>query len=386
MSKHARKWVSRVPYSWESRSKWFDAPFPLKEYEERIGRVRKKMEENGIECLFVFGGPGHTGYVRYLSNFDSFFGNTVVILPSEGDLILTTDSVLHGEPMHSAIWMTWIKDIRPAHHPATIFEADTLIDHLRDVIVERRLAEAKVGIVGDSEIPASIFDGIESCLAGARIVSATQVYLEVTSIKSALEIDLMRKAAHIADLGHQAALDMIKPRVTELALAAAAYSAIAEAGGADVGSAISSGSRSGLKHVFPTSRKLERGDMVFLDIGCTHGGYWTDTSRCAIVGRPSDSQRVMLESALEIEERIIASAKPGVAIGDLVEMGNNLAKETGLYDFYFANETVGHGIGTQMVETPWLVRGNQRVLEKNMTFCVEPMIVKKDFGTACFED
>ena len=102
-----------VPYDWESRQPWLDLDFPIAEYEARVARVRAAMRRDGLDCILALGGAGGAANIRYLSGFEPSYGDTVVVVPRDGDLMLSTNWVLHGEPMHTSIWMTWIEDVRP---------------------------------------------------------------------------------------------------------------------------------------------------------------------------------------------------------------------------------------------------------------------------------
>src|SRR5262249_6419774 len=91
----------KVPFAYEDRLRWRILPFPEEEYEDRVERLRGLMAAEEIETLLVLGTSGDPGNVRYLTNFDDLYGGeTVVIVPAEGEVVLVTNAVMHGEPMH----------------------------------------------------------------------------------------------------------------------------------------------------------------------------------------------------------------------------------------------------------------------------------------------
>ena len=111
------KYEAIVPYEWEDRLPFLDLAFPIEEYEGRVARVRAAMAREGLDCLLAFGGPADPSNVRYLSNHEPSHGDNVVVVPAEGDLMLSTNWLMHGEPMHTLIWMTWVRDVRPTWSP-----------------------------------------------------------------------------------------------------------------------------------------------------------------------------------------------------------------------------------------------------------------------------
>jgi Xaa-Pro aminopeptidase len=144
------------------------------------------------------------------------------------------------------------------------------------------------------------------------------------------------------------------------------------------------GARTGFKHMVPTGRKLQAGEVVFTDMGARYRGYCSDTARGKVVGAgPSLEQRRFLDAQIAIVHATIEMVKPGVRIGDLAARAIEMAKEFGYEKWFYFR---GHGIGATTHIPPSFVPGSTAVLEKNMTFAYEPMFVRKDFGTACVED
>lgn len=91
---------SRVPFDWEHRKDWLDLPFPIEEYQHRVVKLRQAMRKADLQSLVIHGGPGWLGgQVRYISNFPSDIGNSIVVVPIEGELMLTTDSIFHSAPI-----------------------------------------------------------------------------------------------------------------------------------------------------------------------------------------------------------------------------------------------------------------------------------------------
>jgi len=119
-------------------------------------------------------------------------------------------------------------------------------------------------------------------------------------------------------------------------------------------------------------------------MGARYKGYCSDTARGKVVGdAPTPEQRRFLNAQIAIVHETIAMVKPGVRIGDLATRAAEMAKEFGYEEWFYFR---GHGIGATTHIPPSFVPGSNAILERNMTFAYEPMLVRQGFGTACVED
>jgi Xaa-Pro aminopeptidase len=323
--------------------------------------------------------------VRYIANFDSFFGNTMVVLPLSGEPSLVTDSVMHSEPMHTGIWMTWIRDVRAGHHPATVRRAENICDFVIDVLKQQSLQDGQGGLVSTRWFPHVFMSRLSELLPEIHLRPAESVFESVRGIKSDMEISALRQAAEFASLGLNVAFEKAAAGMTEKELRTEAVHAMLRAGADGATVALTSGPRSGLKQAEPSERRIEEGDMLFLDVAGPCQGYVSDVARAGVVGRPNDQQRKMLETALEMRDRVVEAVKPGARICDLQSIAEGIAARRGFADHYCPTG-FGHGIGTSKVESPILFPDNEAQLEENMVFSLEPMIVIEGVGTAVFED
>jgi len=376
----------RVGYSWAEREPWLHLPFPVAEYESRIDKVRGLMRERGLDGLVVHGNRAERAPVRYLSNFEDYYsGDTLIVIPLAGAVGLTTNAVMHGEPMHSGIQDTWIRDVRCAPHPRTVdYQTTTIYDHLEDFLTEHGLAQGALGISGEYAYHAREFLGRR--FPGLRQLEAAALVGEAMMRKSDAEVTLMKEVALMSDAGVVALMNAVKPGVSEHDLAAEANYALFKAGAEDTAFPIAAcgGPRTGFKHVVPSARRLQAGEIAFTDLGARLKGYCSDTARGRVVGdAPSAEQRRFLNAQIDIVHETIAMIRPGVRIGDVATRAIEMAKEFGYEEWFYFR---GHGIGATTHIPPSFVPGSHAVLERNMTFAYEPMFVRKDFGTACVED
>lgn len=373
---------SEVPYDWKTRRKYQDLPFPISEYRTRIRRVRESMETAHLDAIVVFGNTGDPGDVVYLSNFIPFGGNAVVVLPLDAEPTLVTDAVLHGEPINSQAWMAWMEDFVAVHRSPKEFGAT----------VRKALGKARpkrVGLVGRETIPASLWSEI-----GSLRVDWTDFWFDFTSVKSIRsprEVSLLREVGRITASAMSAAIESTRAGRTESEIAAAAGETLLREGAHDraFGTIVNSGPRSGIKHSYPTDRKLRKGDMVYLDMGAVKYGYQSDMSRTVVVGGANPEQRRVLDTVEEAFDTLTAMMRPGARTSELVAKGEEIALRSGLRKLYrgriYLGLSVHHAIATSFFEIPSLGLPDT-VLEPNMSFAFEPMAHILDFGTAVIED
>lgn len=377
----------RVPYSFEDRTEWRNLPFPIEEYETRIATLQHHMDRLGRDVVVVVGDRSDTSYIRYLTNFEDFYGGqSILVVPRHGAPGFTTNAVMHGEPMHSGIQDCWVRDVRCAAAPRTVTgsaEAVTIFDHVEDFIDERTGGVETISLVG-SGLP-TLTDFLTTRYPDVQIENASSILDEMRKIKSPREVEVLRTAAHQADAGLIAAMGAVKPGAREFDIAAAANEALFKTGAehSAFAIAVAAGERSGFKHVAPTGYVVKEGDIVYVDLGSRNMGYYSDCSRQTVCGTPSAEQLRFMEAQIAIVEEVMKKAGPGVVIGDLAEIGIAMAREAGYEQYLYFR---GHGIGCATHDKPSIAPGNPVKLEPGMVFCFEPMLVKFRFGTACWED
>ncbi|MGH7764267.1 MAG: M24 family metallopeptidase [Candidatus Dormibacteraceae bacterium] len=370
----------KVAYDWESRKQWLQLPFPQSEYDARLKRVRQAMAGAGMDAVVIYGAPGgDDASARWLTNFSTFGGPQAVVVQKDADPWLFCSRNLHGEPMHSLYWQTWVKEAHPAaagDGPA-VKAADLLADTKARVI----------GVVGWESLPRTWAEAMARILPGRELVSATAMLIELRSIKSPLEIAKMRQASLVGGEGLKAAIEASLPGASEHQVAGVGNGTMFALGAEAVAfdTAVGAGPRAGLKHSVPTGRIMQTGDMVFIDIGAKLDGYHSDLSRTFVIGEPSQEQRRFLATAERMFQVWLDDARPGSVVPELKAKCKEIAYEAGYVEEHMPMGQ-GHGLGTAMWEMPWFSFEANQVLKEGMVFALEPMLVKLGFGTAVVED
>ncbi len=372
----------RIPYDIESRRPWLKVPFPEAEYKRRWTALGDRLKSRGIGAAVVLAGPGDSGAVRYLTNFESYVGNTAVVVTANGECVIATNSLMRAEPMQSSIWMTHVRDVRPTAPKRYARNAKPLEAIVCEVLSDYAVDSEDIATVGT--VGKSFVETILDARPRTRLVEFGEDLSALMAVKSEAEIALLRRANGLAVDVFSAIRSEIAIGVSETQLAGVAFEAMMTGGaeGPSFSLALVAGARGGLKHALPSDYRMRSGDILFIDFGLVLDGYVTDNARTAIVGTPTREALAFVHAADAMTEAARAVAWPGAAQSELDDAAFAIACERGFRsDYYFR----AHGVGTTLFQPPRFTPGSTTPLALNEIFSVEPMLVRHGFGSACVE-
>jgi Xaa-Pro dipeptidase len=252
---------------------------------------------------------------------------------------------------------------------------------IAQALKDRGIAGGRIGI--EEQVRFSTYSGIRAAAPALEFVSADSVTSGCRMIKSPAEIALLQRANDITIAAYRAALATVHEGMTQFDLSntvSAAFRALGTQGGVMV----SFGKYTAFPHGSIEPQKLKEGDFVLIDDGCTLEGYAADITRTVIFGKPTARQREIWNLERKAQDAALAAFKPG-ATCELVDV----AARKVITDFGFGPDykvpglphRTGHGIGLDIHERPYLVRGNKTRLQPGMCCSDEPMIaIYGEFG------
>lgn len=348
------------------------------EYRGRTAALTRAMADEGWDLLLVYARGSRNMYsnVLYLTGYYCFdpCEEAVFFLPLEGEpeLVLNVDWDLRRAALTS-----WVSEIRSARHLA-----GAIIEYCS----QPRFSSAKVGIVGHTYIPSSLYLEVKEGLSNHSLITATHLVERLRLTKSEREIELLRKAAHLTGLGIEAATNALREGVTEIQVVKEAYSAMLGNGAEEIAFTpqVSFGENTYVCMAPATRKPLQKGEMVMFDMGCLYHHYVGDLSRTRFLGQPTQEQRHIYEITLEAQEAAIEAVKPGMRAGEVDYVARSIIAEAG-YGPYF-DHWLGRGISLDLHEQPWMDVGDEAILEPGMIFSIEPGIYLPGVGGARIED
>ena len=281
--------------------------FPVGEYRERVEKVRGEMARREIDLLFVSSPPN----ITYLTGYDMVW----YYLTSPVSVAVHADSgqtLFFEVPYHQPTveWHAVVDDAEYFGDGQS--PAESIVSSLKG----RGWLKGNVGVEDWSRAPSGVvINEIKQGFAdaGANVVDGSWVVDRVRLIKSAPEIEVMRKAASIADKAMETVRSSIRPGVMETELAGVVLHAMMKEGGGDpaIRAAVRSGPRFAARHSAPSHRKLQQGDLVWINHCGSYHRYHADLGRLFSLGEPSPKWRELMDKTCGSVDHVISKVRPG---------------------------------------------------------------------------
>ncbi len=358
--------------------------FSVAEYQARMAKARKLMDEKGLDFLFLTQAENiiyFTGYRTIL--FSSKFRPFLAVVPKDSDPVLILPLLEGGVGAK----VSWYDDIRLWGGLPGLAGEDPLAVAV-DVIKEKGLAKAKAGVEMSTGQRLAMtyeqFSDLRSKLPDLEFVDCAPVIWGTRIIKSQKEIEYLREAGRITSVACNAAVEASREGVSELEIQKVLGATMMREG-ADVPGflVIASGpERYNMINPYATTRTFKKGDMVNLDIGAIYKGYWSDMTRGYFIGQVSDEQKAFFEAALEIFQAAVAQVRPGAKVSDVDRAAEETIVRLGYKENMF--HRTGHSLGLEVHELPSVAPGDETILEPGMILAVEPGIY--DFRIGAFRN
>lgn len=372
--------MPRISFDLTARKPYLVQVFSDAEYDRRITALCEAMTREGFDALCIFASTASPSAVTYLTNYTPLFGNAFVVLRANGEMTVTTDSVLHGEPMHSMIWMCRVPDVRVALGP--VYGGSP--EEVALLAADAAQGTKRIGLIGGMVLPQALYAALVSRLP--TLSSADHLLTSIRLLKSDEELTKMREAGRIADAAYEALFPTLAPGIEETTVTAAAVQRILALGAREAfETCVVGGAQAGLKHGRSRRRPLVEGEMVFIDLGAKVDGYHSDISRCTVVGPAKGEAKDLLQIGLDLYEAGLQVMGPGRTIDEISQALLKVVRGT-KYEPYYCPGGFGHGIGMSLLESPGLFAGNTTELRPRMTVAYEPMVVIEGLGTGVVED
>lgn len=345
----------------------------------RLEKARRLLTAQGMGAMILTGGTS----LRYFANIEWGLSERLlaVIVPASGAPMIVCPAFERDRAMEQAATgplggatevLTWEEHESPYELTARALKA-------------RGLATATIGF--EETVRFVFSDGIAAALPAARFASATPVSAGCRMTKSAAELALMRLASQVTLRAYEAAYRSLKDGMTQGDFAGLVRLAH-ERQGFSGGAGVQVGAYSALPHGSVTPQTIREGSILLIDGGCSVGGYQSDISRTFVLGRPTDKMRRVFEIELAAQSAALAAARPGVTAGSVDAAARRVIEAAGYGPGYrYFTHRVGHGMGMDGHEWPYLVKDNPLRLEPGMTFSDEPGIyLPGEFGIRLEDD
>jgi Xaa-Pro aminopeptidase len=331
-------------------------------YENRIDRARTALIEEGLDGMLLSVGadlPYFTGYEAMQTE-----RLTMLVLPAEGEATLLVPELeaprieRHGDLFEVRAWA----------------ESENPVG-----LVAEQVNGWSAALIGDHTW-ATFVIGLQNERPGLRLGRASQVTSLLRMRKDSTEAEALRSAAQATDRVVARLREMTFSELTERELSRQIAEMTIEEGHeiAEFG-IVASGPNGASPHHESGERVMRPGDGVVIDFGGRFDGYHSDTTRTFVIGEGPDGFTEAFEVLLSAQKAACAAVQPGVTAESVDAAARSVITDAG-YGDHFIHRT-GHGIGLEVHEHPYIIEGNQQVLEPGMAFSIEPGIYIPDrFG------
>jgi len=369
---------------------------PHLEIEARIVNIKRELEHAGIDAALIL-------QASDLFYFSGTIQQSHLYIPVDGEPLLMVRKDFDRACSES-----------PLKRIAAIRSPKQLPDLLRQHAYR---PPRRLGLELDV-LPANQYLGYQSILSGADISDISPAIRSVRAVKSAYEVGLIAEAAQLSDQVAAGMEEFLAEGVTEIELAglveararklghqgiirmrlwgselfyghlmagpsAAVPSFLASpTGGAAVNPAVAQGS---------SFRPIRRHEPVLLDYVFAHRGYLSDHTRIFALGELPDELMKAHADMLEVQALVKTAGRPGVQAGALYELAVDAAADMGYGDHFMGVgeqriRFIGHGIGIELDEYPFLAHGQVRELQEGMTIALEPKLIFPGVGVVGIEN
>lgn len=369
---------------------------PPSEIDRRIARLKEQLEQNNIDAalivqradLFYFSGTAQEAHL---------------FVPLDGEPILMV-----FKSFERAIAESPLRRIAPLESPKAIPE---ILRHYREDIPQAIGLELDV-------LPTNLYFNYQQLFGDSKLVDMSHFIRLVRSIKSPYEIEMMRRAAGLSDLVAAKVPGLLREGMTELELAGKVEAEARKLGHQGIVRMRLWGSEMFYGHLLagpsgavpsflssPTGgtganpavaqgagfRPIQRHEPVLLDYVFALNGYYSDHTRIFSLGKPDKALMAAHAAMLDVQALIKKAAKPGTKSGEIYDLAIERAAALGYEKNFMGTgkdriRFIGHGVGVELDEYPFLAAGQKLELQENMTLALEPKLIFPQKGVVGIEN
>ncbi len=310
----------------------FSLPFSMDEYQARIAAVQAEMAKRGVDILLI-----HTPEnMLYLTGYQTagYFSYQCLALPAEGEPVILTRRLEEG----NARLLSWVQQ-RFSYLDVEDKVSKTI------QIVRQFPCVKQLGLEKSSWfLTVANYERLVELLSPIQVVDCSQLVDRIRLVKSAQEITYTREAAQIADVAMAAGMQSIREGATENDIAAAVSDAAIRAGSEYTGipHLIKSGERCSIAHAAWDNRRLQRGDIVYMELSGCVKRYTAVVMRTVQLAPEASQVRRAAEAVIESLNRTIEMIRPGVTTGKLYEVAQSVITGAG---FPVIPRRMGYSLG-----------------------------------------
>ena len=340
-----------------------DAPAPISESEreQRRDKARRLMKQLGFSAMLIEPGANMTYFAGVeWGRSERLFA---FLLPETGKPVVISPAF---EQQRAEDQVNGRFDVR-------VWQEDQNPEELvAKTLTDLGVSTGRLAI--DPSARTFVLTEMVTARPSMQFGTAANIVNQCRGVKSAHEIEIMRYANQITLQAYRAAFKTLRAGMTQAELAKNVSAEMAKLG-YQGGALVLFGESSAYPHGLPHPRSLGENQVVLVDGGLSVHGYQSDMTRTVVFGSVSPEVQKVFDIVHEAQARALAFAGPGKQCGEVDAVARKVISDAGFGpDYRTFTHRLGHGIGLEGHEWPYLVRGSRIILEPGMTFSDEPGI------------
>jgi Xaa-Pro dipeptidase len=364
--------------------------FSISEYKERIKKTKQRMASEGIEVLLVTD-PAN---MNYLSGYDgwSFYVHQLLILIIDEEQPFW---IGRGQDANGAKVTTWLNSDNIIPYTDDYVQSTTKhpMDFVSDILQEIGQSNRTIGVEMDAYyFTAKCLESLRRGLPNAHFKDATSMVNWVRIVKSAQEIEYMKKAAKIVENAMQVGIESIQEGIRECDVVAKIYQAQIS-GTEDFGGdypaivpLLPSGEKTSTPHLTWTDQPYKKGEPVILELAGCYKRYHSPLSRTLVIGEPPEHVKDLANVVIEGLNTALETVRPGITCEEVELAWKKSIEKSG----FIKDSRIGYSMGLNYPpdwgeHTASLRPGDKTILEPNMTFHMIPGIWLEKYGVELSE-
>ncbi len=342
--------------------------FPVEEYQRRCDKARELMEKKDLQGLFITEGGNYTYFSGGTRDF-SFSRPHAMLLPRKGEPV----AIIQRFPDWNRKREIWFDDVR-VYDTMLGLPVEMVVEAMKDMGISEGRVGAELGYEQRLGISPNDFAKLKGLLPRVEFVDGAEVFWGVRIIKTPEEVERHRRACQITAQAYNSLFPSLYEGMSEREIVDRFLRLLTVIGGYDPWAFINSGPENySANGGGPTNRRIQRGNQVWLDGGCSYRGYGSDFCCAGTVGPPSNEQRKMQKMVEEISRTLVSAVRPGIRACDIDALNSSEWEKRG-YDYSkinWAGGRIGHGLG---FEPPHIASYDRTEIRPGMVFTIEPGI------------
>jgi Xaa-Pro aminopeptidase len=328
---------------------------------DRAQRLMTREEINGILLFDPFNIRYFTGYKP-----EGLLGSSVAVLVRNADPLLI---VPQGE-CELAKTKAWFRHVQP-YQPQTVGGVQTaLLESIKTAIEQSELRSIDIGIELNF-VSARRFEELKRILPDAGFKNLSWSISELRMVKDEAEIEKIKAAFQIAENGLRAAIEFIRPGISEIEVAAEVERTLRKAGATNTGypTVIASGPRAGYPFAPASRREIGSAEFVVISVSAINEDYCSNITRSVLTGKPTRKQQALFKCARDSVAKAQNILTPGIMVRDIALCIRRITDDSGY--LRYLDSQLGGGLGLQPFEPPRISPINETSIIPGMVFTIE---------------